>query len=397
MALRITHSFAVVAIGSAACLAGAPGAAGGAEPCEAGAPGPTFVDPTALVERSKVDLGECVYVAPFAEVKDEVRVGDRSNVQDSVQVLGSTRLGDEVILAHGASAIGATRIGETGTCPDPDGAGPDAAPEHCPSFVGFNSLTDGAKVEKDAMVTHLARVGPGVRIPSGRKVLPGMDVTGQRQVATKTAPVTEADRAFMEGVIHVNTAFAREYTRLEQEHPSNVRGANFDPGNTEFNPDRDLPTLGGVPARDPGFNDGEARIVGDVVIDNPASELEQLLGYGVSLRADEGEPFEVGRIVEMKNRTTFHALEHTHLDLGAGGRYGDRSLVHGGPEPHDPTVTGTRFTLGDSAVFFRSRAGDRVNIGSRSFVQSSSLPAGARVPPRTTVIGDVVDVGGVEW
>jgi hypothetical protein len=68
----------------------------------------------------------------------------------------------------------------------------------------------------------------------------------------KTAPVTAADRAFMEGVVHVNTSFARAYTELAAEDPSNVRGINYDPGHTDFNPNRDLPTLAGVPTRDPG-------------------------------------------------------------------------------------------------------------------------------------------------
>lgn len=366
------------------------------EPCAHGAPGPTFIDPSALVDPG-VQFGSCDYVAPFAEVKGQVRVGNDSNIQDSSFVLGSARLGDEAIVAHGGSAIGSATVGVQGACPDPDGPGGEPAPTHCPSFVGFNSLVDSAIVEKDAMVTHLARVGPGVRIPSGRKVLPGKNVTSQGQVAAKTAPVTAADRAFMEGVVHVNTSFARAYTELEAEDPSNVYGINYDPGHTDFNPNRDLPTLAGVPTRDPGFNDNKDRIIGDVRMADSRSRLARLLGFGVSLRADEGEPFTVGTIREMKNRTTFHALEHTHMHLGNGARYGDRSLVHGGPNPHDPTETGANFTLYDQSVFFRSRAGDNVSVGPRSFVQSSTLASGRQVPPRTLVIDDVTVVGGVEW
>jgi carbonic anhydrase/acetyltransferase-like protein (isoleucine patch superfamily) len=110
-----------------------------------------------------------------------------------------------------------------------------------------------------------------------------------------------------------------------------------------------------------------------------------------------GEPFTVGTIREMKNRTTFHALEHTHMHLGNGARYGDRSLVHGGPDPYDPTETGANFTLSDQSVFFRSHAGDNVTIGTRSFVQSSTLASGTRVPPKTVLIDNVTVPGGVEW
>lgn len=392
------RSLAALAVATAGSLplASSAGAVDPApEPCAEGVPGPTFVDPSALVDESVV-FGHCDYVAPFAEVKGDVHVGDNSNIQDSSFVLGNARLGDEVIVAHGGSAIGTASVGEQGECHDPDGSGPAPAPEHCPSFIGFNSFVDSAIIEKDAMVTHLARVGPGVTIPSGRKVQPGKNVTDQSQVIEKTAPVTAADRAFMEGVIHVNTSFAREYTRLEAEDPSNVRGINFDPGHTDFNPDRDLPTLAGVPTRDPGFNDNKDRIIGDVRLEDDKEELEGTLGFGVSLRADEGEPFLVGTIEEMKNRTTFHALEHTHLHLGDEGSYGDRSLVHGGPDPYDPTETGEAFTLEDRSVFFRSRAGDNVKIGAMSFVQSSNLPSGTRIPARKVVI-DGVTVGDVEW
>jgi hypothetical protein len=55
--------------------------------------------------------------------------------------------------------------------------------------------------------------------------------------------VNGADVEFNEAVIEVNTAFAREYTRLFRDNPANVRGANLDPGHTLFNPDRDLPSF----------------------------------------------------------------------------------------------------------------------------------------------------------
>ena len=76
-------------------------------------------------------------------------------------------------------------------------------------------------IEKDAMVLHLARVAPHIRIPSGRKVLPGKLIDTQAEVATKTAPLAEADRAFMDGVIHVNVELAKGYTELEH---ADVRG-----------------------------------------------------------------------------------------------------------------------------------------------------------------------------
>ncbi|WP_375419362.1 hypothetical protein [uncultured Hymenobacter sp.] len=73
--------------------------------------------------------------------------------------------------------------------------------------------------------------------------------------------LVEANVLFNEGVLEVNVAFARECTRLFRENSSFVRGINFDPGNTDFHPDRNLPTLASKPTRIPGFRN---RIIDDV-------------------------------------------------------------------------------------------------------------------------------------
>lgn len=354
--------------------------------------GPTFVDPTAtLVGRRSIHLGELVYVAPFARLvagrpDRAIHVGDESDIQDSVvveSVRGTVRLGEQTILAHGATVRSRTEIGEEGNCPEGE--------DHCPSFVGFNSEVDGGIVERDAMVLHLARVGPGVRIPSGRKVLSGENVASQSEVMTETAPLTEGDRAFMHGVIEVNVAFAKGYSQLQAEDPTNVLGINYDPGGTAFNPDRDLPTLAGRPTRDPS---APGRIIGDVRMADTARTARKVVRS--SLRADEGEPFVVGTIASIGVGTTFHALEHTHMELGAQGAYGPHSLVHGGPALDVTTRSGEHLRLGPSAVLFQSHVGNDVTIGARSLVQASELPDGTVVPPRTVIVGGVV-VGTVDW
>jgi carbonic anhydrase/acetyltransferase-like protein (isoleucine patch superfamily) len=343
---------------------------------------PTFVDPTARVSGDVV-LGHLDYVAPFARLTAgrgrAVHVGDESDFQDSVAVSaarGDVSIGDQVILAHGSAANGPAELGEHGTCP--------GGASHCPSFVGFNSLVDRGNLEKDAMVLHLARVGPGVTIPSGRAVISGANVTRDSQVAAKTVPVTAALRAFMAGVIEVNVAFAEGYTVLEEADESNVHGINYDP-DTAFNPGTQLPTLGGVPTRDPH---NPNRVIGDVSIDD--EDWDEVLEdpARISLRADEGFPFESGSIEEMGSNSTWHALEHSHIQLGDSGEYGSRSLVHGGATPFaDTTITGRSFKLGDSSVFFRSRAGDRVRVGRRSIVQDADLASRTTIPSRTVVEG----------
>lgn len=114
-------------------------------------PGPTFVDPTARLEKPQhIRLGHLDYIATFAYLKASssqkyIHIGDETNVQDSVFVdasSGPVEIGDMVILAHGSRVLGKetpTRIGEDGSCPVPETPEGALAPHSCPSFVGFNS------------------------------------------------------------------------------------------------------------------------------------------------------------------------------------------------------------------------------------------------------------------
>jgi carbonic anhydrase/acetyltransferase-like protein (isoleucine patch superfamily) len=202
----------------------------------------------------------------------------------------------------------------------------------------------------------------------------------------------------MEGVLHVNTSFAREYPKLLASDPSAGTGINYDAGGSDFNKTRDLPTLKGTKVKDPKFRN---RIIGDVHLEQSVAELKKVMGGKISLRGDEGEPFEVGAIARMGSRTTFHALEHSHLHMGEEGRYGFRSIVHGGPTEFEGaeenmTITGKNVRIGAWAVFFRSRIGDGSVVGMKSVVQQSDLPAGTVVPPKVIMVEGKV-AGKVEW
>ncbi|MFP5371288.1 MAG: acetyltransferase, partial [Actinomycetes bacterium] len=270
-------------------------------------------------------------------------------------------------------------------------------------FLSFGAQVDGAILQLNTGVSALARVGPGVTLPSGMLVLPGKNVTTNEQAGDPglgyVRAINEADVAFNEAVIEVNVAFAREYTRLYREDPNAVRGVSVDPGHTEFNEDRDLPSFAGVEEAIPGSGN---RIIGDVDLADPFGVFDAAAGARISLRADEGEPFVVGHVDEMSDDVIFHALEETDLVVGDGVRYGAGSIVHGGGRviaegrPDEPTVIGDRVTLGDEAVVFRSTIGDDAVIGERSAVVGTALPAGAVVPPNTIVLNGQV-FGAVEW
>ncbi|GDX70510.1 hypothetical protein LBMAG38_16010 [Chloroflexota bacterium] len=381
-------------------IAGATGGEGGE--------GASFVDSTATItNRNHVTLGKDVYVGPFAHLisSNNITIGDESNVQDNVVIdasQSSVELGKMAILAHGAAVKNGTRMGTEGKCPapvanahaDPHATGHGAADEHCPSFVGFNSVVEGAILEMDTMVMHLAYVGPGVRIPSGRKVNSGMRVDSQLEVMSKTAPLVAGDRTFMDGVIEVNVSFAGGYSRMHDEDHDSDLGVNYDAGMTKFNPFRDLPELAGVHTRNTKFRN---RIIGDVRMGNSLDELDRVMGNHISIRADEGEPFLVGKIASMGDGTVFHALEGSHIQAHDGVIYGEGVIVHGGGTPwNDVTIIGKNVRIGDHAVFFRSNLGNDSYVGSRALLQDTKLPAGSVIPDNWVVVNGQF-VNRVEW
>ncbi|MFN0112271.1 MAG: acetyltransferase [Blastocatellia bacterium] len=359
------------------------------------AAGNHFTDPTAQVS-SKAKIGDEVFIGPFATLLTDaghtISVGAESNIQDNVTLeatKGDIHLGEMVILAHGATVKGDAEIGEHGVCP--------AGAAHCASFVGFNSEVDGAKIEMDAMVTHLARVAPGVTLKSGLKVLPGKNVTTQAEADDaslgKVAEVTDADRAFMHGVIEVNVAFADTYSHMSA---GEISGININPS-TAFNHDKRVPTLNGVPTQDGNFRN---RIIGAVLLSNSLGQLDDVMGSRDSIRADEGSPFILGPIGFMGSAVTFHALEHTAIQIGGSSRFESGSLVHGGPNAYNSNTTtaGFGFRLGAKSVFFNSRIGALGRVGFKTAVLGSDFSSA-----QNTRIGDCQIInngqkaGVVEW
>lgn len=375
----------------------------------------SFRDATAVFKKPEnINIEDKTYIGPFAvfvagaKPENFITIGEGSNVQDNCTInasKGSVELGHGVIVAHGASVLGAkymeTSIGVYGPGnPDDPNTTENEATENC--FVSFNAVVEGAIIEKGSIVSALARVGPYVYLKSGLKVLPGKNITRQSEIAAKTVPVTEADVLFMEGVIEVNEAFAENWALVTADNPSDGLGIGPDP-DTEFNPGYQEPTLAEIPTIDPTFRG--RRIIGAVDMQDTLPRLKKVMGIGSSLRADEGEPFFVGNIKVMGKNVTFHALEHTHIDMGPNGNYGVRSIVHGGPTTFGDshgfsstnfTVSGANFKLGAGSVFFRSRAGANVTVGKRSVVQQSDLPDGTIIPDKVIWLGDA-KFGDVEW
>lgn len=350
----------------------------------------SFVDPTAQIE-GELQLSDRVYVAPFAQMLlggGSLSIGKGSNVQDNVAIISAPDrqvvIGEKVIIAHGASVVGPAILG---------------ASQDDPSFVGFNALVEGAILEPGSMVGIMARVGPGVILRRGWKVKPGRNVTTQQEADDpqlgKVEAVVPADFDFMNGVLHVNEDLAIGYSRM-QNRPDDIRGISLDP-NSPLHPRQVLPTLAGRPTRLPLFRN---RIIGEVYLDDTPSELSRKMGNRDSLRADEGGPFRLGRLGQMSDEVTFHALEHSEITVGNDCRFGQRVLIHGGEDranrPPQRTLIGDRVVVESGAVVFRSTLGDGVVIGARAVIDGCNLQPGQVVPAGRILINNQ-ESGQTEW
>ncbi len=351
----------------------------------------SFIDPTVRVEAGeRVMLGCRSFIAPFASLDGSlgpIAIGDGTNIQDNVLISGKlVVLGDNVIIAHGATVSGVVTIG---------------APGGKPSFVGFNSYIDNATIEPDAMVTHLVRVSPGIVIHAGMKILPGKWIRTQREADDttlgKAVRMNAADREFMAGVLHVNVALSAGYADLLHSAPAQINGAGRDPGHSDFNHDSDMPSFAGKAESHPESGN---RLIGAVRMSDSFASLGSKLGHQISIRADEGEHFQFGPIGHFQDRVTFHALEHSDIEVGGNSTLGYHVVVHGGAddgsEPHDVMRLGDDVTVRDWAVVFRSKIGAGTSIGVRAYVDGCHLAPGTVVPDRAIMIKDKL-VGYVEW
>src|SRR5688500_11319979 len=175
-----------------------------------------------------------------------------------------------------------------------------------------------------------------------------------------------------------------------------VRGINLDSGafhRCEFNRTSEAPRIGGRPVRDPRPR-RDVRIVG-------RSAIADLRGISraTSIRADEGDPMELGSGIRWSRESTFHTLERSFEDEEVGIAVGDRVrigrhvVVHGGGRrtaagaPLDaPTTISTGSVVGDFAVVFRSFLAAGTRVGARSVV----IGYASRTP------GEVIPAGCVK-
>lgn len=81
-----------------------------------------------------------------------------------------------------------------------------------------------------------------------------------------------------------------------------------------------------------------------------------------------------GNNAEIEDRVTFHALKEISIKIGNNLDTDDNIVFH------DPLEVGNNLTIGDDAVLFRSKVGNRVLIGTGALVIGVNLRDNAQVP-----------------
>ena len=181
----------------------------------------TFIDTTARIHRgAHVIVGQQTYIAPFVGLDATsgiIRIGNNDDIRDNATIISnpsrsrmnptSVFIGDSVVVGYGATILGPSSIGAFGSAAKG-------------TKIGANALIDGATIEPGAIVGVLARVGPGVTVPSGFKVLPGMNVTTNAQASDPAlgmvVKVSAAEAKNIKNELSNSAELAAGYTTLYQ-------------------------------------------------------------------------------------------------------------------------------------------------------------------------------------
>ena len=194
----------------------------------------SFLDPSAgIINGRHVIVGNKSFLGPYARLDASsgfIKIGTGSNILDAATIISNpTRaknptttvlIGNLVSVGFGATVLGPSQIGVYGTQAQPTGIGP-------------NALIDSATIEPGAIVGALARVGPGVTVPSGMFVLPGANVTNNAEASNpalgKVAPVTAAQLGELTKNLTNNQALAVGYAAVYQGNAATGTSNIFSP------------------------------------------------------------------------------------------------------------------------------------------------------------------------
>ena len=380
----------------------------------------SFLDPTdRIVAGTRIRIGTKDFLAPFVKLdaaRGFIKIGSNTTIQDhatlvanpdrSAGVTGIT-VGDNVAIADGATIFGPATIGATG------GAA---------TSIGANAVIDGATIAPGAFVGALARVGPGVTVPTGFRVLPGANVTTDAQASDpvfgKVIRVTTADTTALAKTLTDNAGLASGYSSLYQGNsatgtassstPSGifngslapVEGSGNEPGTrlVSFEPVQQAPRFlfrNGKSRQSADYR-FQARATGQVIFGQKQAVAARAIGHGVSIRGDEGQPITIASLARLGNNVSIHspnggitATNSTptgRITIGKSFRARANAVILGGPIA---VTIGDNVTVGSNAVVADSSIGAGATIGNGAYVANSTIAAGTVVADGAIIINNV--------
>ena len=181
----------------------------------------TYIDPTAhIINGYAVIISTPDFIAPYATLDAHggiIKIGGVSAILDNASIVANPLhphtapapeviIGDHVLVSYGAQVLGPSTI-STFTATTPTEIGPGA-------------VVDNATIEPGSIVSALARVGPGVTLPTGFRVLPGMNVTTNAEASNPAlgmvVKVTTADLNDVTSNLANSLSLAAGYITLYQ-------------------------------------------------------------------------------------------------------------------------------------------------------------------------------------
>src|SRR5271157_4839635 len=369
----------------------------------------SYIDPTAhIINGYAVIVGAPSFIAPYATL----------NAHGGIIKIGS----GTVILDN--SAIVANPL-HPHTAPAPQVSIGAYGSAVMPTEIGPGALIDQANIEPGAIVSALARVGPGVTVPSRYLVLPGKNVTTNAEASDPAlgmvVPVTSSELNGVGSQLTANLSVAAGYSTLYQGQSATgtspgvattvtginngnlatVEGANSEPGSptasTAYLPPGTGPQF---PSPTQGLVQGllfnfPARITGAVVFNERAGDVAHRLGRSNSIRADMGKSITIGSIGHTGTGVTINSPTGGALTIGHNFVAGNNATILGGSSS-TKAVIGDNVTIGNGAVLSGTSLGSGSTVGDHAYVFDSKFPAGTKIPAGAIYENNKL-VGFVEW
>ena len=406
----------------------------------------SFIDLTAsIVAGTRASIGQQSLIGPYARVDargGHIEIGDNSAILDNATVKVSAGPGAR----PGGILIGSyTEVGFGAIVEGQSNVGYSASPSSSnPTSIGPNALIDGATIEPGSIVSALARVGPGVDVPSGFVVLPGVDVTTNAEASDPALgfvrKITPADIAALTIRLRHDALLAQGYATLDvgnsasgtspgvypalkgvyNANQTSITGASEEPGSANgptFEPSKNLSPefLNQTHTLAPGtLFTYPHRITGEAYFTARPKAVAGSIGKRNAIRADDGQPIRFASAPSTGNAVTIDApggsttttisngtttqISGGAIQFGSGIQLAGRVVVLGGPPPVTVITTTTISLPGKATTTTTTPSGVVATTTTTPTITSTTTTStltGTQTPNYSIGAGVVIGQGAV--